>query len=31
MSYQDWVRVALEVINPIVDLVDTISDTESMV
>ena len=31
MSYQNWVRVALEVINPLVDLVDTIIDKEGMV
>lgn len=31
ISYQDWVRIALEVINPIVDLVDVISDPKNMV
>ena len=31
MSYQDWVRIELEVINPIVDLVDVINDPKNMV
>ena len=31
MSYQDWVRIALEMINLIVDLVDVINDPKNMV